>query len=311
MGVTKSGPFDVAGELARQWLAMPNPHGRPNAEILYPSLNGQDLARRPSGDWIINFGNQSESDASLYEAPYTYAVAQIKPKRLESRTDKNRRVWWLFERARPEMFAAIGGQPRYIATCLVSKHRFFVWQHARTVPENVVIVIARSDDTTFGILHSRFHELWALRLGTSLEDRPRYTPSTTFETFPFPAGMTPADTAAGAPEARRPRPSPPPPAGSTNCAATGSTPPTGWTGSSPRGGRRRLPRAAGGPPRPRGRAQKRTLTNLYNQRPAWLANAHQALDQAVAVAYGWSDYSPAMADDEILRRLLKLNLERA
>jgi hypothetical protein len=57
--------------------------------------------------------------------------------------------------------------------------------------------------------------------------------------------------------------------------------------------------------------KKRTLTNLYNQRPAWLANAHQALDQAVAAAYGWSDYSPAMADDEILRRLLKLNLERA
>ncbi|MEN9428196.1 MAG: hypothetical protein RLZZ220_2545 [Pseudomonadota bacterium] len=312
MGVTKSGPFDVAGELARQWLAMPNPHGRPNAEILYPSLNGQDLARRPSGDWIINFGNQSESDASLYEAPYTYAVAQIKPKRLESRTDKNRRVWWLFERARPEMFAAIGGQPRYIATCLVSKHRFFVWQHARTVPENVVIVIARSDDTTFGILHSRFHELWALRLGTSLEDRPRYTPSTTFETFPFPAGMTPADTAAGAPEG--------PAAEAIATAArrldelrSNWLNPADWVDwvVTPEEA------AAGFPARPVARPgheaelKKRTLTNLYNQRPAWLANAHQALDQAVAVAYGWSDYSPAMADDEILRRLLKLNLERA
>jgi hypothetical protein len=53
----------------------------------------------------------------------------------------------------------------------------------------------RADDTTFGILHSRLHELWSLRLGTSLEDRPRYTPTTCFETFPFPAGLTPADTA--------------------------------------------------------------------------------------------------------------------
>ena len=52
-------------------------------------------------------------------------------------------------------------------------------------------MIARDDDTTFGILHSRFHEVWSLRLGTSLEDRPRYTPSTTFETFPFPPGLTP------------------------------------------------------------------------------------------------------------------------
>jgi hypothetical protein len=50
-------------------------------------------------------------------------------------------------------------------------------------------------DTTFGILHSRFHERWSLRLGTSLEDRPRYTPTLCFEAFPFPAGLTPADTA--------------------------------------------------------------------------------------------------------------------
>ncbi len=56
---------------------------------------------------------------------------------------------------------------------------------------------------------------------------------------------------------------------------------------------------------------KRTLTNLYNRRPAWLAQAHEALDAAVAAAYGWADYSPAMADDEILRGLLALNLERA
>ena len=55
---------------------------------------------------------------------------------------------------------------------------------------------------------------------------------------------------------------------------------------------------------------KRTLTNLYNQRPAWLAQAHQALDAAVAAAYGWTDYTPAMPDEEILRRPLALNRER-
>jgi hypothetical protein len=51
------------------------------------------------------------------------------------------------------------------------------------------------DVSIFGILHSRFHELWSLRMGTSLEERPRYTPTTCFETFPFPAGLTPFDTA--------------------------------------------------------------------------------------------------------------------
>ena len=56
---------------------------------------------------------------------------------------------------------------------------------------------------------------------------------------------------------------------------------------------------------------KRTLTNLYNLRPAWLAQAHEALDVAVATAYGWADYTPTMPDEEILRRLLALNLERS
>ena len=58
-------------------------------------------------------------------------------------------------------------------------------------------------------------------------------------------------------------------------------------------------------------AKKRTLTNLYNARPAWLDLAHKSLDQAVAAAYGWTDYTPDMPDEEILRRLLALNLERA
>ena len=66
------------------------------------------------------------------------------------------------------------------------------------MPDKMLIVIARADDTTFGILHSRFHELWSLALCTWLGkgNDPRYTPTTTFETFPFPAGLTPADTRA-------------------------------------------------------------------------------------------------------------------
>ena len=54
--------------------------------------------------------------------------------------------------------------------------------------------------------------------------------------------------------------------------------------------------------------KKRTLTNLYNERPAWLDLAHKKLDAAVAAAYGW----PAdLTDEQILERLLALNLERA
>ena len=57
--------------------------------------------------------------------------------------------------------------------------------------------------------------------------------------------------------------------------------------------------------------KKRTLTNLYNARPAWLDNIHKELDAAVASAYGWDDYTPAMPDEEILARLFALNQQRS
>jgi hypothetical protein len=211
------------------------------------------------------------------------------------------------------------------------KHSFFVWLHRFVVPENVVIVVARADDTTFGVLHSGFHELWSLRLGTSLEDRRRYTRTTCFETFPFPAGLTPADTAhqrtealeggavipAELPAAVRPH------AESIARAAKRLTDlrdawlnPPEWTERVPEV----VPLGMSTSPYPdrivakpgfEGDLAKRTLTNLYNQRPAWLAHAHAALDAAVAAAYGWADITPATPDDELLRRLLALNRERA
>ena len=103
----------------------------------------------------------------------------------------HRERWWRHADPRPGMWRALDGLSRYIATPTLAKHRLFAWFDTRGCPDHQLIVIARDDDTAFGILHSRFHEIWALRLGTSLEDRPRYTPSTTFETFPFPPGLTP------------------------------------------------------------------------------------------------------------------------
>ena len=185
-----------------------------------------------------------------------------------------------------------------------------------------MIVVASSDDTTFGILHSRFHELWSLRLGTALEDRPRYTPTTCFETFPFPSGLTPADTR-GQPQAEGEVQLPPVAAEHLPAARAIATAaqrldslrenwlnPTEWV--------ERVPEVVPGYPerilaKPEHAAElkKRTLTNLYNARPAWLDNAHKALDLAVAQAYGWNDYTAEMSDEEILQRLLTLNLARS
>ncbi len=309
-GTSKKASFNIDGALARQWLVLPNPNGKPNSDVVRRWSNGLMLAGRASDGWIIDYGTDiTEEDASLYEAPFSYAETVVKPERLQNNRESYRRYWWRHAEARPAMRLALANLPRYIATIAHSKHRFFVWLDKAVCPDQALIVVARTDDSTFGILHSRFHELWALRLGTSLEDRPRYTPTTTFETFPFPAGMTPADTAAGAPTG--------PQAEAIAAAARRLNElrenwlnPAEWVD--------RIPEVVPGYPdriipKPGHEAElkKRTLTNLYNLRPAWLDRAHKTLDVAVAAAYGWTDYTPEMPDDEILRRLLALNLERA
>jgi type II restriction/modification system DNA methylase subunit YeeA len=192
---------------------------------------------------------------------------------------------------------------------MVAKHRCFVWLPIIQIPENLVVAIARDDDTTFGILHSRVHELWALRLCTWLGvgNDPRYTPSTTFETFPFPEGLTPDIPAAKYAND---------PAAQKIAAAAEHLNELRNNWLAPPDLITRVPEVVKGYPDcilPKNEAaaqvlKQRTLTNLYNERPAWLDKAHRELDAAVANAYGWKS---DMSDDEILTKLLALNIARA
>ncbi|MDG4597941.1 MAG: class I SAM-dependent DNA methyltransferase [Candidatus Contendobacter sp.] len=308
-GTTKNGPFDVPDELARQWLKLPNPHGRPNSDVLRSWANGMDVTRRPSNTWIIDFGvDRPESDAALYEAPFQHALQHIKPTRETNRREAYRQNWWIYGESRPGLRAAIRNLPRYIATSMVAKHRLFVWISSVVLPDQQLIVVARSDDTTFGILHSRFHELWALRTCTWLGkgNDPRYTPTTCFETFPFPADLTPnlpASAYADDPRAQ------------AIAAAARKLNELRETWLNPPQWVDRVPEVVPGYPdriipklEHAAELKKRTLTQLYNQRPTWLVNAHRAIDAAVAAAYGWP---VDLNDEEVLRRLLALNQERA
>ena len=307
MGDTKSGAFDVPGDQAREWLRLPaNPNGRHNADVLKPWVNGMDLTRRPAAKWIVDFGwEMSETEAALYEAPFGHVKEHVWPKRRENRAASVRRLWWRHERPRPEMWEALDGLPRFIATPTVAKYRLFVWLDASICPDHQLIVIARDDDVTFGILHSRFHEAWSLRLGTWLGkgNDPRYTPTTTFETFPFPDGLTPNVPAADyvedpraiaiAEAARR----------LVDLRDRWVNPPewVEWV-DEPMPGYPKRPVARDGTAK---QLRSRTLTSLYNARPKWLVDAHAALDAAVAAAYGWSTDG---GDDEVLRQLLPMNL---
>ena len=186
------GRFDIAEKFGRAWLAEPvNPNGRPNSDVLKPLVNGKDITSRSGNRWVINFGMMPVKVAAIYEKPFEYIEKFVKPNMVINRRERRAQFWWQHGETGVGWSKLTLCISRYIATSQVSKHRFFVWISSIVQPHQTVTSIARDDDTTFGILHSRFHELWSLRLGTSLEDRPRYTPTTTFETFPFPEGLTP------------------------------------------------------------------------------------------------------------------------
>jgi type II restriction/modification system DNA methylase subunit YeeA len=275
MGDTKGGAFDIPEPLALEMLAAPNPDGRKNADVVRPWVNGLDITRRPRRMWIIDFGTSMPiEEAAKYEAPFEYVREHVMPERVRNKRATYAQRWWLHVEPRQGMRKALAGLHRYIGTPNLTKHRLFVWLSPENLPDHQLIVFARDDDFTFGVLHSRIHELWALRQGTQLETRPRYTPTTTFETFPFPDATAEhrEGIAAAAADLDRLR--------------------VGWLnpeGLEPK------------------KLEERTLTNLYNEQPSWLRQAHERLDVAVFAAYGWDR---DLSDDATLERILELNLVR-
>jgi len=236
---------------------------------------------------IIDFHSLSEAKAALYEGPYEYVRQFVKPDRDKNRDARRRRNWWLHGAAGSDFRLAAQGLHRFLVTPRVAKHRVFAWLHSSTLPDSRLFAFTRQDDYFFGVLHSRPHEVWSIRTASrhGVGNDPTYNVTTCFETFPhpWPPGQEPPDDprvvaiAAAAADLDRLRRNWLDPAGAD--ATTLKT---------------------------------RTLTALYNARPAWLANLHAALDRTVWAAYGWADSDPAaVAEDDILARLLALNLARS
>jgi type II restriction/modification system DNA methylase subunit YeeA len=321
LGIQKSGPHDIAGELARGFISQPaNPNGQANSAILKPYWNGDDLTGRPRDVWLIDFPLKlSQSDASLFQAPFEFLKTtkydpddfedqrSLIEARATARDEHARQRWWEPYWPRPDLRKKLSALSRYVVTPETAEYRIFAWLALPTLPDKNLIVIARDDETAFGILHSRFHEAWSLRLGTSLEDRPRYTSTTTFSTFPFPEGLTPnipAKDYASDPRA----------IAIAKAAKRLDELRNAWLNPAdlidivpevvPGYPDRILPKTEAAA----AELKKRTLTNLYNQRPQWLTDAHRDLDAAVAAAYGW----PAdISEEDALAKLLELNLARA
>ena len=289
-GTKRNGPFDISADEAERMLASPqNVNGRLNSDVIFPFVIARDLAQRPREYYVIDFGqDRSEKDAAAYERPFEYTKEHVYPVRQNNKTPRLRTQWWLYEAWRPQMHAAIASLSRYIATPVTSKHRFYVWLTTDVVPDATLNVITRDDDCIFGVLHSRAHELWALAQSTGLADGPsrRYILASCFNTFPFPWPLdTPDDALSDSQIEHRDA--------IGAAAASLNEQREAWLNP---------------PNLDPAELRQHTMTNLYNDPPTWLQIAHREVDEAVFAAYGWA---ADLSDDEILARLLELNLERS
>jgi len=297
MGDTKGGGFDLGWEEARTLLASPNPSSVSNADVVRPWVNGLDITRRSRSMWIIDFGaSMSLQQAAQYERPFQVIDERVRPQRSKNRRESYAERWWLHAEPRPRMRERLSGR-RFVATPNLTKFRLFTFMPSVVLPDHQLIAFVREDYYFFGVLHSSIHELWSLRMGTRLESRPRYTPTSCFETFPlpWPPGKEPADHPAYLRIAEAAR--------ELNDQRERWLNPPEWIGpiaaridaaddfsdvppeARPLIRHSAIMAAAAKDPR----LKKRTLTNLYNARPTWLRLAHEKLDRAVLAAYAATD----------------------
>ena len=282
-GPVKVGSFELENDVASVMLRSQNPNNRPNTEVIKPWMNASDVTGRSRNMWIIDFGEMSLEDAALYEQPFEYVKRNVKPFRDQNNDRQRRTFWWRLGRSGGDFRKAKENKLRIIVTPRVAKHRIFIWSGSDLVPDSRLFAFARDDDYFMGVLHSRIHEAWSLATSSrhGVGNDPTYNNTTCFETFPFP--WPPGKEAQDDPLVQ--------------AIAQAA---------------RELVQLRDNWLNPLGASdadlKELTLTKLYNKPPTWLEFAHRKLDQAVFAAYGW----PAdLRDEEILEKLLALNLERS
>jgi hypothetical protein len=183
-GLTVGGRGFLLDEQEYQQLITSEPSSK---SLIFPVVNGRDLTDRCRNLWIVDTLDLSENTL-IQDFPkiYQHLFERVYPERQTNPDPKLRKYWWLPRRSNEKVRNSIAGINRYIATVLTSKHRVFTFLDSDVRSEISIVVIAIEDAYHLGILSSYIHLTWALAVGATLEDRPRYIKSHCFEAFPFP-----------------------------------------------------------------------------------------------------------------------------
>jgi hypothetical protein len=160
-----------------------------NAERIFPYVGGEDLNSHPeqkAGRYVINFGQMTEAEARTWPDLMAVLEAKVRLERLAKSKEIASYPWWQFWRNRPELEQATRGMNRVLVCSRHQPHWCLAYLPTGAIFSEGTIVFALASNGGFALLQSRIHEVWARFLGSSLEDRLRYTPTDCFQTFPFP-----------------------------------------------------------------------------------------------------------------------------
>ncbi|MGU3389793.1 class I SAM-dependent DNA methyltransferase [Sphingomonas sp. M1A8_2b] len=161
---------------------------RPELEKhLRPYLNGRDIMSQSRGLLVLDFLGLTEHEVrSRFPEAYQNLLVRVKPERDLNNRASYRENWWLFGEPRKDIRPALDSLDRFIVTPVTSKHRVFTFLPTTILPDDALIAFAFRDAFMLGVMNSCAHVSWARQTGSTLEDRPRYTPSLCFDPFPFP-----------------------------------------------------------------------------------------------------------------------------
>jgi hypothetical protein len=157
-----------------------------NADRIFPYIGGEEVNSSPThahNRYVINFGEMSEAEAREYPDLMQIVEEKVKGKRGKHSTA----YWWQFERLRGELFKVIAKCDRVLVVARHQPHWSTAFMSANNVFSEALVIFAYEKDSFFCVMQSRIHEIWARFFGSSMKDDLRYTPTDCFETFPFPS----------------------------------------------------------------------------------------------------------------------------
>ncbi|NDJ26127.1 N-6 DNA methylase [Nostoc sp. B(2019)] len=161
-----------------------------NTERIFPYIGGEEVNSSPTHAhhrYVINFGEMSKVEASEYPDLMQIVEEKVKPERLMQKDKEGKEKWWQFLRPRNELNNAIAPLNRVLLTnAQASTHLSFIFYQSNVVFANSLNVFPFQTYSSFAVLQSCIHEVFARFLSSSMKDDLRYNPSDCFETFPFP-----------------------------------------------------------------------------------------------------------------------------